>query len=246
MASTIMKRLFCTTLLLFVLAVTSSAAARTVADDTGAARGSHVVTLRGTLRIVHSDNFRNGASTKRFVLFTPRGPVRVDSGNPSMLPLLGRRVELTGRLSSSGLALHTRALRVVRGGVRRRLATVSGQQKLLVLLVNFTNDRSQPWTPAEVGGVVFSNANSVASYYSEESSGRITVTGDVRGWFELPYDNSGCSYTTWGNAANSLAQSAGINLSAYTNIQYVYPPPAAAAGRASRTCQVRGRGSTDP
>ena len=77
---------------------------------------------------------------------------------------------------------------MVRGGTYRRLASVSGQQRLLVLLVNFTNDRSEPWTPAQVANIVFNDPNSVAAYEAEQSTGRITVTGDVRGWFQLAAD----------------------------------------------------------
>ena len=91
------------------------------------------------------------------------------------------------------------------------------------ILFNFANDASQPWTPAYVQGVVFSNSNSVAAYYQEVSYGQEPLTGDVFGWYTISDNNSGCRADEWAAAARAAATGAGVNLSAYDNVVYAFP-----------------------
>jgi chitodextrinase len=71
--------------------------------------------------------------------------------------------------------------------------------------------------------VVFTNTNSIAAYYGEQSYGQMTMTGDVTPWLQISNDNSGCAYGTWASSANSAATAAGYNLSSYTNYVYAFP-----------------------
>ncbi len=84
----------------------------------------------------------------------------------------------------------------------------------------------QPWTADFVRGVYFTNTRSVADYYDEISDGRMSVTGDVFGWFTVPADTSACNHRDWGDAARAAATAAGIDLSAYTNVAVVFPKQA--------------------
>jgi len=104
-------------------------------------------------------------------------------------------------------------------------ATVASPQtkNVLVLMFNFSNDRSTPWTQSYANGIVFSNPSSVAAYYSEESYGQMTITGTVTPWLQISNDNSGCAYSTWANSANSAASNAGYNPGSYTNVVYAFP-----------------------
>jgi fibronectin type 3 domain-containing protein len=81
----------------------------------------------------------------------------------------------------------------------------------------------QPWTLNEVRGIYFTNQKSAASYFSEASNGRISVTGEVYGWFTLTASTSTCDYNAWGNAARSAAAAAGINMASFTNYVYAFP-----------------------
>lgn len=69
-----------------------------------------------------------------------------------------------------------------------------GAQRTLVTLLNFTNDLSQPWTPAEVTNVLLDEANpaSFAAYVREASYDRASLTGGVAGWLPVGYDDAGC------------------------------------------------------
>jgi chitodextrinase len=69
----------------------------------------------------------------------------------------------------------------------------------------------------------FSGSRSMAAYYNELSNGQLTVSGDVFGWYTLTVKTSTCDYNGWGSAARTAATAAGVDLSRYTNISYVFP-----------------------
>ncbi|HEX8025933.1 MAG TPA: fibronectin type III domain-containing protein, partial [Candidatus Limnocylindrales bacterium] len=96
-------------------------------------------------------------------------------------------------------------------------------KKIALLLVNFTGNPIQPWTLAQAAGIEFTNTDSVANYFAEESYGKVQVTGDVFGYYTLSIDETACDFTDIGNKANAAATAAGVNLSNYTNIQYAFP-----------------------
>jgi hypothetical protein len=94
-----------------------------------------------------------------------------------------------------------------------------GQQKVLVLLVNFTDNTSQPWTIDQVRNTVFTSVN---NYYLEASYQQTWLTGDVFGWYTLPIASS-CTESTIGTAAKQAAAAAGINIANYNHVVYAYP-----------------------
>jgi hypothetical protein len=104
--------------------------------------------------------------------------------------------------------------------------------KLLVMLVNFNDNRSQPITPAQAQALYFGPTNSVASYYNANSNGRIQFTGNIVGWYTIAATSTlGCGYyATWTKAAQAAAIAAGVNLNNYDYIQYVFSPTCSLAG----------------
>jgi hypothetical protein len=96
-----------------------------------------------------------------------------------------------------------------------------GEQKTLVMLVNFQNDPSnRPWTLNQAHSVY----DSVSSFYLENSYNQTWLTTDVVGWYIVPLDNSDCNnVSSVPNYANAAATSAGVNLAAYTHYVYVMP-----------------------
>jgi chitodextrinase len=75
--------------------------------------------------------------------------------------------------------------------------------------------------------VYFDNTRSVASYYADLSDGRMTISGDVFGYFTLAVDTSSCTTGAWGQAARDAATAAGVDLSTYTNVVYAFPKQSA-------------------
>jgi hypothetical protein len=187
---------------------------------TGAGEGT---TLEGVLSFRHGDDIANGRRTvTRYVLTTDAGEVEVAFDHLPSAALAGSRVRLEGVRNGKQLV-------VADGGTTQVAATTSattvstGSKRVAVVLVNFSNDTSQPYTPAFAAGIAFTNTDSVAAYHAEGSWGQLTLSGDVFGWLTIPNTNANCAYSTWASSANTVAGAAGINLAAYDNVVYAFP-----------------------
>lgn len=109
-----------------------------------------------------------------------------------------------------------------------------GDYRVAVVLINFTNDTRQPYTPAFAEGTVFSFFNSARQFFAESSYGQMMLTGDVFGWWTVPYPNNPCDTLAWKNAARSMALAQGVDLDAdYDHVALAWPRTSA--------CQFNGR-----
>ncbi|HWR17480.1 MAG TPA: NEW3 domain-containing protein [Terriglobales bacterium] len=95
-----------------------------------------------------------------------------------------------------------------------------GAQSTLVILVNFQDNTSQPYTPAYAYDVVF---NTTSKFDMENSQNQTWLTGTVAGWFTLPMSNSTCDYNQIATLGDQAAQNAGYNLSQYPRRVYGFP-----------------------
>lgn len=105
------------------------------------------------------------------------------------------------------------------------LPDTRGAQRLAVLLVNFASQPSeQPWTKTDVQSAVFSN---VGNFIQENSRSLTWLEGDVQGWLTVDYDRSNCSTTgitgDFTAKANQAAAAAGIDLSRFRRVVYLFP-----------------------
>lgn len=101
---------------------------------------------------------------------------------------------------------------------------VSGDQKTLVILANFT-DKAVSCSVDAVRNTVFGASNSANQILRESSRNAVSLSGEVVGPFNIPYSSTGtCDYRTWGSAADAAAKAAGIDTSQYTRISYAIPP----------------------
>jgi hypothetical protein len=177
----------------------------------GAEDGTSVV-LQGRLTTSHGDDFARHRAAFSYQLATDNGTydLRFAGGAPQ-LPQ-ATQVEVRGQQMGQSVVVGPGDLAA---DPVASAPTPAGSKKVLVLLVNFSNDTSQPYTASFATGVVFSNANSVAAYYREVSWGGLSLSGDVRGWYTIAAGNSTCDPDTWANQADQAAAAAGVNLSAY-------------------------------
>jgi M6 family metalloprotease-like protein len=113
--------------------------------------------------------------------------------------------------------------------VAAQTSAATSPRTLAVILVNFTNDASQPFTTAQARAAYFTASNSVNSYYSEQSSGQVTFTGrsrsdgDVFGWYQIASSNAGnCDWQTWGDQAQAAAKAAGNDTAPYDHVAIVF------------------------
>ncbi|MEI7709297.1 MAG: peptidoglycan-binding protein [bacterium] len=105
-------------------------------------------------------------------------------------------------------------------------ASATSNMKLLVLLVKFQNTTTEPYSKSYMQGQVFTNSDSVKQFYEKNSYNRMSVTGDVFGWYTIPDMADGtCNNNKkkWMDDAQLVAQQNGVNLSQYTHIVFVFP-----------------------
>ena len=100
---------------------------------------------------------------------------------------------------------------------------VAVAKNVAVVLFNFTDVRTQPFTKTDVTNALVGGTSSAKQFFEEESKGRMTFAGSVFGWFQLNVASTGCDYGAWHNLAWSAANAAGANLESFTNVTVVVP-----------------------
>lgn len=188
------------------------------------ANAANTVTLTGVLHAVHAD--RVGGDFMRYALTTRHGrmvTVRLarSLSDSQAEAISGETVTLRG-VRSHGMLTDAVVTRL-RRAARPSLAAVTGTRKVAVMLVNFTNDRSQPWTPAQIDAEWNTNSDSIAHFFGEESYGQLQVQATVVGWYQLPISGATCDTNQIAASGNQAATAAGVNLNAYQNVVYAFP-----------------------
>lgn len=172
------------------------------------------VALERLVEIVHEDR-EDGSGTYHHALYTDDGKRWSLDGVP------GARDLLTGDWVR------------VRGDALEVLAfapapNTFGVQKTLVILVNFSNDRSQPYTVAQAK----TGYAAVDNWFREVSYQQTSLVIDVVGWYTMSVTNGSCDYSRIQSDARKAATTAGANLSAYVRHVYAFP--------FNSTCQFAG------
>jgi Gametolysin peptidase M11 len=177
--------------------------------------------LEGTLELLHGEDFETGKATFEYRLQTARENVRLKfADEPPAGFVNGAKVRVHGKRDGPTLVALDGA---AAGEILSSAPTWSGPRKLAVILVNFTNDRSEPFSRAFADSIVFGNPNSVRAYFEEESFGAVRITGATFDWITIPYSNTACDNRAWERAAKAGLAARGENLSAYTNFMLVFP-----------------------
>jgi hypothetical protein len=100
------------------------------------------------------------------------------------------------------------------------LLNTLGEQKTLVILVNFQDNPVQPYTAAAAQNVVFGKVN---DYFLENSYQQTWLTGEVVGWYTIAVDSTICDSSVIALHAKQAAISAGLDLSSYSRLLYAFP-----------------------
>jgi M6 family metalloprotease-like protein len=91
----------------------------------------------------------------------------------------------------------------------------TGEQKTLVLLVNYLDDTSEPVTVAQLQTAVFSQTD---AFFRENSYGHTFLTGQVHGWFTLPITKGSVDPFREAEIAEQAATAAGIDVTQFSRI----------------------------
>jgi Bacterial Ig domain/Gametolysin peptidase M11 len=100
------------------------------------------------------------------------------------------------------------------------LPYVAGEQRVLVIPVNFASNTAQPYTVDYVRTQVFGAAN---AWYSDVSAGQTSLAGDVAAWSTLDLDPSVCDIESVAALADAAALAQGYDPAAYARIAYLMP-----------------------
>lgn len=176
----------------------------------------------GTVEVLHED--RNQGS--RYVFFlstaTERLEMRFTGNHPTLQT--GDRVRARGRSANGVLALDS-ANNVQT--LAAALPNTFGALKTLVILVNFTDNATQPYTVAAAQNVF----NTTSNFDLENSYNQSWLTGvanpnvsaDIVGWFTINQSSTVCNYSETATLADQAASSAGVNLANYQRRVYAFP-----------------------
>lgn len=175
----------------------------------------------GAFRLVHRLNSEDGRQLELL-------------GTDHQVELLhGSRVNAKGWVLPKGkgeqndTAIVESGLQILQTGGDATTSTVTtssgpslGEQKTLVLLVNFSDKPEQPYSKETARELVFGQVN---DYFQENTYGRTWLTGDVAGWFTLELTSQQCDLGAIGTQAREEAAAAGVNLTDYQRFVYVFP-----------------------
>ena len=174
-------------------------------------------------------------------------PLEFAKGNPRSLS--GSRVTITGTRSGHALRLdnaepggsirvrarakasrlgawetETDGSSAQAGGTTSTTVAASVDAKsVAVVMFNFTDLRSTPFSTAQVQDALVGSPTSTKRFFEEESKGRLTVTGAVFGWVTINATSTACNWQSWDTLATEAANAAGANLGAYSNVMFVFP-----------------------
>lgn len=94
-----------------------------------------------------------------------------------------------------------------------------GEQRVLVLLVNFVDDRSQPFTAEHARSVLARSSD----FFREASYGRTWLRSHVQGWYTLPLSRTTRDHATLALVAEQAARTAGVVIESWPRRLYVFP-----------------------
>jgi MG2 domain/Gametolysin peptidase M11 len=184
----------------------------------GVALAQTASSLEGTLEILHDDT-RAGARFEYFI-HTNNGRYALHfRGKPPTNLLTGARIRAKGLLTGNTLDLAPNSSDVQTVTSAPSLNPL-GEQRTLLILVNFSDAPTQPYTPDVARSVMF---NTTSRFYLENSFQQTWFTGDVVGWFTIAATSTVCDTFAITTQAEAAASAAGINVAAYPRRVYAFP-----------------------
>jgi hypothetical protein len=179
------------------------------------------------MQILHED-YSDGTSRFRYFLESngERFELYFRAGAPTHL-LTGSPVRVSGLRADHEIAVDSPSADVesLFGPTSAMVSplVVSGTfgvQRTAVMLVNFSNNAAQPYTPAQATPLFFTTTS---NWDFENSYGQTSLTGSVFGWYTIALTDAVCDYSTLANQAMAAATAAGVNLANYNRYVFAFP-----------------------
>ncbi|WP_136487641.1 NEW3 domain-containing protein [Vibrio sp. H11] len=191
-------------------------------------------TLDGELEVFYEDYEDHSKSRLRHILKTANGRIELHMAEKSAVQSFssGEKVRAHGwRFDNSEESTNSLVLEndpealalLAQDGTSTTGSSAStntfGEQRTLVMLINFQDNIQEPWTAQETQDLVF---GPVSDYYKENSDGRTWLTGDVVGYYTLPIASTCDSWDIYVNA-KQMAEDSGVDVSRYQRLVYIFP-----------------------
>jgi hypothetical protein len=188
---------------------------------------SSPLTVQGTVRLRHADYF-DAAKSQFFWAVESDDGQRVEL-NFAIVPRVlkaGMRVQVSGQAASG--ALTPQSLTVLEFAPSIQKPATVETDKVLVILLKFSDDNSDPTQPFTQAAVVstMTSSTGVAAYWKEASFGQeVMVPTVVTHWLIDLNDkkSTNCDFSSMATEGQALATKAGYNLSSYQKFLYVFP-----------------------
>ncbi len=100
-----------------------------------------------------------------------------------------------------------------------------GNQSTIILSLKTAEGPTSHCSNASLAAIYFTDPRSISGYYAENSYGSIRLSGRVTGPYVVSLDKD-WNRTSVANAADALAEAAGVNLSLYSHKVYILPKEA--------------------
>jgi len=200
-----------------VLQLAVSEAIRSAMPQSAQAHVESQASLDGALEILAED-YATTARVRHYLRTADGSRLSLHFAGAPPNALTGDRVRVRGVRLGDALALQGGAvsLQNLGGGG----SNTFGDQKTLVILVNFQDNAAQPYSVSEAYNVAFTTTS---DYDREASFGQTWLSGDVAGWFTIPVLSSTCDSNAIASYAKNAATSAGVNVNNYSRYVYAFP-----------------------
>jgi hypothetical protein len=177
--------------------------------------------IEGELEILHEDS--DHGSKNHYFLKTRDGKLTLNfARDPPTHLASGSRVRVRGERTNNFIALQSGGQSVQT--VAAAIPDALGERRTLVILVNFRNDNSQPYSASAAHDVVFNTTN---NYFLENSYQQTYLSGVVRGWYTIamdrPVNATTCDVGLIANLAEQAAINAGVVVAGYNHKLYAFP-----------------------
>src|SRR5262245_25843634 len=180
-----------------------------------------LIELEGILEVLHEDRDPGSRYVYHLQTATERLELRFAADAPALQT--GDRVRARGMRANGVLALSGSSDVQT---LTAALPNTFGAQKTIVILVNFYDKATQPYSVSTAESVF----NTTSNFDLENSFTQTWLTGvnsgssaDVFGWFTINQSSTVCASGTTASLADQAATAAGANLSEYTRKDYAFP-----------------------
>jgi uncharacterized repeat protein (TIGR01451 family) len=181
------------------------------------------VDIEGELEVLYED--WSDGSRLRYSLDSGVERLRLHfTSDPQTNLLTGSRVRVRGVRVDDAVVLDGSSESFASSGYEVMSApsypNTVGEQRLLVVLVNFQDKQTQPFTADQVRNMVFGTVN---NFYKEVSYQEAWLTGDIFGWYTLPLSSTTCDTLAIATYARQAVVDAGGDPTAYNRHVFIFP-----------------------